>query len=714
METGIINAIRSRSGWVVGFVFVSLVIFVLSTALPDLQSMFNNRDTTVGEVAGKKIELLEYDRVLQQAIANAQQQSTQNLDEATRRQVSDRVWQGMVEEKLMDAELASVGIDSTWVSPLEVTRLFRGPDESPVIQQYRELYDASGKLNTQLIDQFRFNASKSPEALAQYEGIKRQIIRQRVQEMYYNLLGAPIASDEEARRKYAEDRTGYSFQYLAVNFGAISDSTVTVTDADLKQAYDKQKARFKQEEDETEIKYVVFRKTASGADSAAAASDIANAANQLASSTDDSAFVVTNSLTFDTEPATFRPISVLNPRLQELAKSKPAGTVLGPELVDNRYELTKVSAFRRDSLTSIKARHLLIRPAGSTLLDTLRARVKADSIAKVATASNFATLVAQLSEDPNSRFSGGDLGWIPRGQFGSAFDKAAGSLGKGVAKKSLESPLGFHVLNVEDRDDRLVRMIVLRREVYSSQGTLNLTERKANLLASAIKTADDLTIEAEKLKVDVRTSPALRPAMRDIPGLTGATTVVNWALRSELSEHTSTPLESEDAFVVAVVTEKVRKGTRPFDAVKEDLRPEVVNQKKAANIRAKLSSIVASASGDIEKLRTSYGEGAYVSRADNVFFGANSVPGLGNEPKLLGAVARLKADEVSEPITGRSGVFVIKRLPASDDTTRPDTAQLDGIRTGIADNRRTQMRSKAYQGLREAANIRDRRYNFGQ
>jgi peptidyl-prolyl cis-trans isomerase D len=714
MESGIINAIRSRSGWVVGFVFVSLVIFVLSTALPDLQSMFNNRDTSVGEVAGKKINLTDYDAILQKAIANAQQQSTQNLDEATRRQVADQVWQGLVEEKLMDSELASVGIDSSWVSPLEVKRLFRGPDESPVIRQYRELYDASGNLNTPLIDQFMFNAKSNPDAKAQYNAIKRQIVRQRVQEVYYNLLGAPIASEEEARRKYAEDRTGYSFQYLAVNFGAISDSTVTVTDADLKQAYDKQKARFQQDEDETEIKYVVFRKAPSREDSAAAASDIMNAANQLAESTDDSAFVVTNAFTFDTDLATFRPISALNPRLQELAKSKPAGTVVGPELVDNRYELTKVSAFRRDSLATIKARHLLIRPAGRTLLDTLRARIKADSIARVATDANFATLVAQLSEDPNSRFSGGDLGWIQRGQFGPAFDKAAGKLGKGVARKAIESPIGFHVLNVEDRDDRLVRVVALRRDIYASQGTINLIERKANVLASAIKTADDLTAEAEKLKADVRTSPALRPAMREIPGLTGAATVVNWALRSEVAEHTPTPLETEDAFVVAVVTEKVLKGNRPFDAVKEDLRPEVVNQKKAANIRAKLAPLVAQASGDLEKLRASYGEGAYVSRAENVFFGANSVPGLGNEPKLLGTVARLKADEVSEPIGGRSGVFVIKRLPTSADTTRPDAAQLDGIRTGIAESRRNQMRSKAYQGLREAANIKDRRYNFGQ
>lgn len=709
MESGIINAIRSRAVVVVGIIFFSLILFIASTALSDFQSLFTGRDTAVGQVMGEKIDYTEFEARLSQTIDNYQQQSGANVDETLRRSISDQVWQQLVDEKYFMAEARSVGLELT---PTEVKRLFLGPDESPTIRQIPDFVDpTTGELRTDVIKQF-LGAAKDDERLRGIRTqIREQVVRQRLQQMYFSLVqGAGVASPAETKTKLAEDRKTLGIEYLAVNYAAVDDSLVPITEGDLRRYYDANKARYKQEETETMIKYVFFRKEPSAADSAAARDEIAKWRSELEASTDDSTLVATRS--YDAPPTAFQPLALLDPRLQGFATANKAGSILGPELVGSAYELVKISAFAKDSLASIKARHILIRPAGPTRLDTLRAQVKADSIARVVTAANFGTLVVTLSEDPDSRFRGGDLGWIARGRFGADFDRAAARLPKGIGRRVVPGADGFHILDVQERDDRLVRLAILRREIFPSTATLSTLERKAIMLANSAQTVEALDTAAQRAALDVRTSPPLRPGTRDLPGLQNSAVVVNWALRSEKGK-ASGNLETPSAYVVAIVSDKFEKGTQPFDQVKEDIRPRVMNQAKAKRIREKLAPQVAAANGNLEALRTAYGAPAYISRADNLTFNSAALPGLGNEPKVVGAAFRLKSGQLSEPIAGTSGVFVL-RLLAEPAAVAEDSTQLASVKANIVAARRSLLQSKAYQGLREVADIRDQRYLFGQ
>ncbi len=709
METGIINAIRSRAALVVGIIFFSLLLFIASTALSDFQSLFTGRDSTIGEVAGKEIDVVEFDQRFQTALANYQQQSGAPIDDNLRRALSDQVWQQMVEETFFNAELASAGIE---ITPAEVKRLFLGPDESPVMRQIPDFVDqATGELRRDVIQNFLEASRSNPQLLDIRKQILDQVVRQRQQQIYFGLVkAAGVVTRPEAAARFTDDRQALSLEYLAVNYAALDDSTVKASDADLRRYYDAHKAEYKQEEDETTIKYVCFRKTPTAADSATALAEISDWRTGLAETKDDSSFVATRA--FDAPPAALQPIALLEPRLQDIAAKNPVGTLLGPTLVGNAYEVVKVSGFAKDSLSSVKVRHIVIRPQGPSRLDSLRAQVKADSIARVATAANFATLVTQHSEDPNTRFTGGELGWVPRGRYGIAFDRALSRAGRGLQRRAIASNQGYHVIEVLDRDDRLVRLALLRREVYASTATLNDLERQAALLSTSVRSVDDLDSAAARRRIDVRTSPPLRPGSRDLPGLVGSTSVVNWALRSKKGDH-SDPLETEDAYVVAIVSDKIEKGFQPFDQVKEDIRPKVISELKARQIRTKLTPLIPAANGDLERLRQAYGAGAYVSRADNVLFGSVSVPGLGTEPKVIGAARRLNGTVLSEPISGRSGVFIVRRSSEPAEVAQ-DSVGIEGLRVGLESARRSSMQSKVYQGLREAAAVADRRYQFGQ
>jgi peptidyl-prolyl cis-trans isomerase C len=89
----------------------------------------------------------------------------------------------------------------------------------------------------------------------------------------------------------------------------------------------------------------------------------------------------------------------------------------------------------------VRARHIL----GST-------REEADEVARLlAEGEDFATLAAQVSQDPATRFEGGDLGYFTRegilpGFAGVAFETPVGSI-----SAPFQTEFGWHVLTVVDR-----------------------------------------------------------------------------------------------------------------------------------------------------------------------------------------------------------------------------------------------------------------------
>jgi hypothetical protein len=66
---------------------------------------------------------------------------------------------------------------------------------------------------------------------------------------------------------------------------------------------------------------------------------------------------------------------------------------------------------------------------------------------------DFAVLATEVSTDTLTAESGGDLGWIPKGKMDAAFDEVAFNLPVGEISDVVETPSGFHIILVEERDD---------------------------------------------------------------------------------------------------------------------------------------------------------------------------------------------------------------------------------------------------------------------
>ncbi|MBN1992528.1 MAG: peptidyl-prolyl cis-trans isomerase [Anaerolineae bacterium] len=67
---------------------------------------------------------------------------------------------------------------------------------------------------------------------------------------------------------------------------------------------------------------------------------------------------------------------------------------------------------------------------------------------------DFADLAGELSQDPGSAMSGGDLGFVPRGRFVSPIDEAIFTLPIGEISEPIETQFGWHVLEVLARETR--------------------------------------------------------------------------------------------------------------------------------------------------------------------------------------------------------------------------------------------------------------------
>ncbi len=79
-----------------------------------------------------------------------------------------------------------------------------------------------------------------------------------------------------------------------------------------------------------------------------------------------------------------------------------------------------------------------------------RTRAQADSIVlELRRGADFATAAKRFSQDPGSKDQGGSLNWFRRGVMVPEFERVAFALRPGVVSDPVESPFGYHIIQVE-------------------------------------------------------------------------------------------------------------------------------------------------------------------------------------------------------------------------------------------------------------------------
>ena len=124
-------------------------------------------------------------------------------------------------------------------------------------------------------------------------------------------------------------------------------------------------------------------------------------------------------------------------------------------LQSTRREVEEFFAIYRDSLGMIPEKvhiyHIYRNPKTSDLAKKEYFDKAQQILDSIKAGADFAELAKRYSEDPGSAAQGGDLGFVKRGVFYPEFEAAAFRLQQGELSDVVESPVGFHIIQMIER-----------------------------------------------------------------------------------------------------------------------------------------------------------------------------------------------------------------------------------------------------------------------
>ncbi|MDB5268434.1 MAG: peptidylprolyl isomerase [Hymenobacter sp.] len=705
----LINTIREKSGWAVGTVAVGMLLFIVGGDLVGGKNkLFGGNDQTVGEVAGKKVELADYNNALEQAKQAFVAQQQRQPDDQAMGYLRDQAWNQTIYRMAFQPEWEKLGLT---VSDDELVDMVQGDNISPGIKQ-AFTDQKTGQFDKARLVEYLKNLDKLPaENQAAWHNFEANLPAERLANKYNALLKNSVyVTTAEAKRFDAAQNTKETLKYLFVPYGSISDSAVTVTDAQLQAYLDKNKGKYKVE-DGRSVEYITVPVVASKEDSAAVKTSMAELTTQFASAPVDSLFVMQNS----EQPynKAFRSPADLP---EQLRKQLPlaAGKIYGPYAENGTYSLYKVTGTGVGKEPAARASHILIKAEGTTPEAKAAAKAKAqDILNKIKGGADFAAMARQFGTD-GTKEQGGDLGWFGKGRMVPEFEKAIfGATAPGLLPNVVETSFGYHVIKITAAPTKQTYQVAeVKKTIAPSDATREAAYAKAQeLKGQATDLASFRALTTKDKTLQKQEAKNLDRGARSVNNLQNARELVRWAFGFNVNGaetkvgDVSEVYEMGDQYVIAALTDERAKGTATVANLKPELSAMVRNEEKAKQIIAKLPK-----TGSLEEMATKYGPTAQVGTAENVILGQGSIANIGFEPLAVGKAYALKPGQKSAPIQGEQGVLVIEPVTIAE----PQVANtnLKAVQQQLAQQRAQAQDGKIYEAVKAHANVKDNRTKF--
>ncbi len=216
---------------------------------------------------------------------------------------------------------------------------------------------------------------------------------------------------------------------------------------------------------------------------------------------------------------------------------------------------------------------------------------------------------------------------------------------------------------------------------------------------------DGFVSEAERRDLEVKTAMATK-GNPFIPGIGQSQQAIN-VLGNLRVNRISDPIELNDKFIVMQLLEKQPEGTRPYEEVSSQIESILKNQKRKDLMMERVQGFYTNTSS-LEELATAADK--EIQTAENIRYGANSIPGAGREPTVVGAVFGLEEGQRSNPIQGQNAVFAIYVNDLSmADPTEMTAAEQSQIKEQLERQKFTAFNEVFIAQLKEGARIRDNR-----
>jgi peptidyl-prolyl cis-trans isomerase D len=698
--------LREKAGVLVaGLIGLSLFIFVVSDFFGNGtgQRAKQRKYYEIGKIGDESISYQTYELEVQNLLEIYKLSGNSNLDESTTESLREQTWQQIIRHNILDSQYKKLGIG---VSAEELDGLVLGDNPHQIVLQ---LFtdQKTGAFNKSALVNFLKQTEVDETTKKYWLFFENEIVNDRMSTKYNSLVskGLFVTSKQAEFDKNLSAET-VDFSYIMKNYSSVSDSLVKISAGDLETYYSKHKESFKKTA-LRDAEYVTFDVVPSEDDIKQAEDWINKTKIEFSEAADPVQFI---NLTADTRYVGFySSFSEVPAQLKEFVKKEDLKEVFGPYNEDGTLKLAKLLNVA-DRPDSVHVRHILLGTGQTRSLSI--AKNQADSLIKlIKSGTSFSTLAITNSDDQGSAQLGGDLGWFPEGRMVVPFNNACFSGKKGDIVTA-ETTYGIHIIEIlaQSKSSRKYNIGIVDRKIIPGSITNQRAYSEASQFAGTNNTYDKFNQAIAEKKLTKRVANDITPQQKTLPGLDNPRNLVISLFQAEngkivLDNNNQAVFEIGDKYVVAYCTRVQEEGVAPLKDVENDIRFIVSKDKKAEIISAEF--VKNNTSGKtLDDIARSIG--LAVQEATQINFRSYTVPGAGSEPALISAASASKQGIVSGPVKGDNGVYMLTVNNAS----AASSEDLKLLRERLTSTYQMRGSYEAYEALRKAANIEDRRYKF--
>ena len=711
-----LGKIRSKGGILVAAIGLALFAFLAEEAFRSCNGIKSETRQQIGEILGEKISVQDYQKLIdeyQSAIKFTMQRD--NLTEDELNQVKDQVWQQLVNNRVLEADAKKVGLT---VTEQELSNVLND-GTNPMLAQTPFVNQQTGRFDINALQQFldgynKAKASNSPQ-LEQMQTIydywlfvEKNLRTQLLGQKYQALLASCVLSNKaEAKMAFKDNNEESDIQLASLAYSTIKDADVKVTDEDLKAKYEELKPAFRQNTETRDIKFVDYQIKASASDRNAIVKDMNALQKQLVTATDPSMVI---SKSGSMIPYLGLPVSSKAyqqyPDIASKIDSLAVGTTgVTENKQDNTLNIIRVMS-KAQLPDSVQFRQIQV--AANTPEE---AHAKADSIQKaLAGGADFVAIAKRYGQT-------GEKVWFTGQQYEAAPSMSEDNRtyieallnGEVNAIQNVALTQGNIILQVVDKKAMKTKTTaaIIKKLIDFSKATRSDAYNKFSEFVAKSATVADLEKNASKYGYHVQSLNDVSTSEHYVAGVHGTRDALKWLFDAKQGD--VSPLYEcgdNDHLMVIVLSAIHPKGYRSWDdpQVKEILKREVIKDKKAEKLMAKLKGV--------NSIAAAQAKGAKVSTVSQITFAAPAfVQATGSaEPALSGAVAATAAGKFSKnPVKGNAGVYVFQVVKKA---LRTGSKYNETMAMQQAAQQNMQFLSNFMQDLILKANVVDNRYLF--
>ena len=707
-----LQTIRSKGPLLVIVIGLALFAFIAGDAWKILQPHQGKQNA--GEINGNTLSVQDYQQMVDEfseVIKLTNGLNSLNEDQLTN--IKDQVWNTYVTNELIAAEAKKLGLKVTdkeleaiideGTNPLLMQTPFRNPQTGAFDKDMLKKF---------LVDYANLDTNKMPAQYVEYyqkmgnfwKFIEKTLKQSVLAEKYQNLIAKSLISNPVAAEDVFNGRTVQSDLLLAgIPYSSISDSTITVSNEDIKKLYDERKESFKQPVETRDIKFIDVRVTPSDADRQEVQKEVTEYSNQLINTNDDyTAFVRSTS---SVVPFSDVPVNktVLPSDVASRLDSTSVNEVYGPyyNQADDSYNAFKIIA-KTTAPDSIQFRQI---------------QVYADTEAKTATLAdsiyNALKGGADFAELAKIYGQTGEANWVNAQSWeGASLDTDNATL----INKLISQPVD-ELANLKVGQANLIlqvtakkamkdkyKVAVIKRPVEFSKETYNKAYNKFSQFVAQNTTIKDLEKNAEEAGYSVTPRSDFRSDEHYVGGVKSTREALKWVFSAKPGEVSPLYECGENDHLMVVALEAINpEGYVNINKVSDMLRSEVLRDKKAEKIMEQMKGFNSLA--QVKGMKD-----AISDSVKHVTFNAPAFIAVtrASEPAISAYASKTEVNKVSAPIKGNAGVYMIQVYNKEKSSEKFDAKKEETALSSMA----ARYAGQCLYELRDKAEIVDQRYLF--